>query len=83
MSSGTHPNPSLKQGGALLRGKAGAHSPSLFQGGGQGVGTFNPSIDQFPYIRQILVKKSRIQTGLAGPRQSYAFMKGQFDRGNS
>ncbi len=35
----THPNPSLKKGGAPLRRKFGAHSPSLFQGGGQGVGT--------------------------------------------
>ena len=38
--NGTHPNPSLKQGGARLRGESGADSPSLFQGGGQGVGTF-------------------------------------------
>jgi hypothetical protein len=37
----THPNPSLKKGGAPLRRKFRAHSPSLFQGGGQGVGTFN------------------------------------------
>ena len=35
----THPNPSLKKGGAPLRRKFRAHSPSLFQGGGQGVGT--------------------------------------------
>jgi hypothetical protein len=37
----THPNPSLKKGGAPLRCKFGALSPSLFQGGGQGVGTLN------------------------------------------
>jgi hypothetical protein len=35
----THPNPSLKKGGATLRRKFGTHSPSLFQGGGQGEGT--------------------------------------------
>jgi hypothetical protein len=35
----THPNPSLDQGGALLRCNAGARSPSLIEGGGSGVGT--------------------------------------------
>ena len=38
-SLSTHPNPSLKKGGAPRRCKFGALSPSLFQGGGQGVGT--------------------------------------------
>ena len=40
-SFSTHPNPSLKKGGAPLRCKIRAHSHSLFQGGGQGVGTLN------------------------------------------
>jgi hypothetical protein len=40
-SLSTHPNPSLKKGGAPLRCKFEALSPSLFQGGGQGVGTLN------------------------------------------
>jgi len=42
----THPNPSLDQGGASLRSFAGAHSPSLVEGGGQGVGTLNSISNQ-------------------------------------
>jgi hypothetical protein len=41
LSLSNHPNPSLKKEGSPLRCKFEALSPSLFQGGGQGVGTLN------------------------------------------